>query len=406
MRLLLLAAAALVCAAQDFAHRGFFETRFVSYPQAARNDRGRLVGASLLRYEASYKLSQGWRLAGGIDARTDTHHEVERTWRLSWQDRGIRRPAFSVRRLSAAYGRGPLTLELGKQFIRWGKADILNPTDRFAPRDFLDVVDNDFLGVTAARLTYGTQADALDLVWAPRFTPSRTPLFNQRWVVLPENIPAALRFRDAGARYPGGPQFGARWNHIGAGLEYSLSFYEGFNHLPLFDVRVDPREFRVDFERFYPRMRMYGGDAAIPLRWATLKGEAAWFTTSTPQADEYVLYVIQLEKQAGEWFLVGGYAGEKVTRARMPVDFAPDRGLSRAFLGRAGYTIDVNRSIAFEAAVRQNGKGIWLKSEYSQAFGQHWRATFAFTVIRGAAEDFLGQYRRNSHGILTLRYSF
>ena len=42
--------------------------------------------------------------------------------------------------------RGPITVVAGKQFIRWGKADILNPTDRFAPRDFMEVVDNEFLG--------------------------------------------------------------------------------------------------------------------------------------------------------------------------------------------------------------------------------------------------------------------
>ena len=103
---------------------------------------------------------------------------------------------------------------------------------------------------------------------------------------------------------------------------------------------------------------------------------------------------------------MGGYAGQWSSRTPRGLDFAPDRGLARAFLGRASYTIDTNRRLAFEAAVRQNGKGVWLKSEYSQAFGQHWRATAGFTVIRGNAEDFLGQYRRNSHAILALRYSF
>jgi len=56
--------------------------------------------------------------------------------------------------------------------------------------------------------------------------------------------------------------------------------------------------------------------------------------------------------------------------------------------------------------VRQNGKGVWAKLEYSQAFGQHWRATAGFGLIRGEADDFLGQYRRNSHIILMARYSF
>ncbi len=35
-------------------------------------------------------------------------------------------------------------------FIRWGRADILNPTDRFAPRDFMNVIDPDFLPVLAS----------------------------------------------------------------------------------------------------------------------------------------------------------------------------------------------------------------------------------------------------------------
>ncbi|MBI3698602.1 MAG: hypothetical protein HY238_27645, partial [Acidobacteria bacterium] len=65
-----------------------------------------------------------------------------------------------------------------------------------------------------------------------------------------------------------------------------------------------------------------------------------------------------------------------------------------------------NRSVAFEAAVRQNGRGLWTKLEYTEAFGQHWRATAGFTWIHGDSEDFLGQYHRNSHAILALRYSF
>jgi len=174
----------------------------------------------------------------------------------------------------------------------------------------------------------------------------------------------------------------------------------------LFEGSLLPSPPRVEFRRFYPKLRLYGGDFALPLRWLTLKGEAAWFTSGSPQADEYVQYVIQLERQAGEWFLVGGYAGEAVTLKRSPLDFAPDRGLTGAFLGRAGYTIDARRSLAFEAAARRTGDGLWLKFEYSHLLGRHWRATAGFTLVRGSPDDFLGQYRRNSHALLALRYSF
>ena len=111
------------------------------------------------------------------------------------------------------------------------------------------MVDNEFLAVTAARATYGTQSDTLDLVYQPRLTPSRIPLLNQRWAVLPPGIPIV----EGPPEYPGGAQFGARWNHIGTAAEYSLSFYDGYDHLPLFAFPV---------HRYYPSMRMYGGDCS------------------------------------------------------------------------------------------------------------------------------------------------
>ena len=95
-----------------------------------------------------------------------------------------------------------------------------------------------------------------------------------------------------------------------------------------------------------------------------------------------------------------------MTRRRSLLEFAPDRGLARAILARSAYTIDPNRSVSVEAVLRQNGKGMWLKGEYSQAFGSHWRTYGGVAWIRGDAADFLGQYRRNSHVYLVFRYSF
>jgi hypothetical protein len=195
-------------------------------------------------------------------------------------------------------------------------------------------------------------------------------------------------------------------SHIGKAYEASLAFFDGFNHLPLLEGRFSYPPPAAEVQRFYPTLRMYGGDTGVPLRWFTVKAEAAYFTTRTSQADEYVLYVVQLERQSGEWSFVGGYAGQAVTENRSRIDFSPDRGLTRAFLARASYTIDARRSLALDTAIRQNGAGVWTRLEYSQLLGQHWRATTGFTWIRGESGDFLGQYRRNSHAILALRYSF
>jgi hypothetical protein len=390
---------------QSFEQRGFIENRTVVYPQTAPNDSGHVVDDLLFHEEASYKFAPWLTVSGGFDARTDSHRQTARDGVVDADDRSIQRPDFSIRRLSATIHRGKVTAEIGRQLIRWGKTDILNPTDRFAPKDYLSsVVDTDFLGVTAARVTYESGGNTVDLVWQPWFTPSRTPLLNQRWTALPPQA-AGVSIVDAGARYPGGSQVGARWNHVGSGYEYSLCFFDGYQNLPSFDALLTPLTASVALTRTYPDLRLYGGDVAVPLPWVTVKGEAAYFTSSTPGAEEYALYVIQLERQVKEWSFVGGYAGSVVTRdAASPLQFAPDRGFAKSFVGRAGLTIDANRSLAMETAVRAEGS--FVRFEYSQLFGQHWRATGGIAWIRGDMNDFLGEYRRNSYGSLAIRYSF
>lgn len=404
-RALLPALISLPCLGQNFTERGFIEADLNLYPQTAPNDSGQAVNVSWLRYEASYRALPWLRLAGSFDANFDTHEEVDRSAHLDWQDRSPRRPALSAREFSATITKGKLTAVFGKQFIRWGKADLLNPTDRFAPKDFLTVTDPDFLAVLAARVTYDTGTDSFDFVWQPRFTPSRTPLINERWTVLPA---AAEDFAllDLGSQFPGRSSFGARWNHIGAGYELSASFYDGFNYLPDFQFAVNLLTRAIEFVRTYPELRLYGAGAAVPLRWVTWKTEAAYYTSPNREQDNYLIYVLQLERQIKELSIVAGYAGSVITGRTPTLQFSPELGFTRAMLAHAQYTIDTNRSLAADAAVRQNGRGSWLRAEYSQAFGQHWRATAGYTWIRGSDNDFLGQFHRNSFALLALRYSF
>jgi hypothetical protein len=331
---------------------------------------------------------------------------VDDSWSLDWSDRGILRPRLSVRRASATISKNWLTLDVGKQFIRWGKTDIVTPTDRFAPRDFINVVDANFLAVTGVRaVARANDANSLEAVWVPRLTPSRLPLLGQRWSPVDPGVPVVVVGEGV---LPDGAQIGVRWSHVGP-IEYSASFFDGFNHLPTFNVRpqpvpIDDSTMAVAIERIYPAIRSYGADVAVPTRWFTVKGETAYFTSVV--ADEYLLFVVQVERQTGEWVFVGGYAGEAVTVRRAQLVFAPDRGLTDAFVGRASFTIDTNRSMAVETAIRQNLQGEYVKTEFSQAHGQHWRVTIAGIFIGGAPDDFLGQYSSNSHVSLVLRYSF
>jgi hypothetical protein len=393
---------------QVVSQRGLAEWDAELFAQKAPNDSTQAVADFVLREELFVKPIPWAQFAVGADLRLNSHDQVEDDWQVDVSDRGVRRPRISLRRATATLAYRKITLDVGKQFIRWGRTDILNPTDRFAPRDYLNVVNTEFLPVTGVRASArATDRDSFELVWLPRFTPSRIPLLDQRWTAVPAG-PPLLQIVDAGAVFPTGSQTGVRWSHVGDRVEYSLSFFDGFNHLPNIDESVKPDTLlpEIDIMKRYPAIRSYGADLAVPTRWLTVKGEMAYFTSPSPVTDEYVLYVIEVERQTGEWVLIGGYAGEAVTVQRASLSFAPDRGLTKSVIGRASYTIDPRRNLAFETAVRQNLAGAYGKAEYSQTFGQHWRVTCAGVIIGGDLDDFLGQYRRNSHLSLVLRYSF
>jgi hypothetical protein len=399
--------ASLSLCGQTFEQKGLIEADFFGFPQTAPNDSGHFVGNFLFRWDASYQPSPWFTLSGGLEAETDTHHETDRALRFDTLDRGILRPAFALRSLKVTLHKGHFTADIGKQFIHWGQVDIINPTDRFAPRDYVNVVDNNVLGVYAARVNAEYKGTSVDLVWTPIFTPARMPLINQRWALLPQGVPPQIE--NAGTVFPGGGQYGARINHIGHGYEVSASIFEGYNYFPLLIPEQSSQTLLV--QRFYPKIRTYGTDAAIPMRFVTLKTEAAWIDSretslNAPRSDSYVLWVAQLERQIRQWVIAAGYAGQTVFVHRDPIYFDLDRGLTQSFLAKAVYNLDAPTSFSIETATRQNGRGTWITAEYSRELASHWRAILGATIIAGNRNDFLGEYHRNSFGVVRIRYSF
>lgn len=392
--------------AQHVSQRGFGEVRAAAFPLDTPTDDTAVVTEYLLRYEASTRPWPWLRVTAAADVRADSNGWTTMAWEPSLDDRSDRRPRLAVRRLDASVTRGALTIDIGKQFVRWGKTDILNPTDRFAPRDYLNVFDTDLLAVTGVRAILERGSDTLDVVWVPALTPSRLPLPGRRWAPQAD-VPAGVTVVDAGRSLPRGGQAGARWSHVGTGVEWSVSGYRGFQHLPTLETIVDPTAWppTINAALTFPKIWMVGSDAAIPLSALTLKGEAACFGGGR-RADPYCQFVLQAERQAGEWSLVAGYAGEVARGRREPDTFSPERGLAQTFMGKAGYTIDANRSLAVEGATRQSLDGSWVRAEYSQASGRHVRVTLSGSWIRGDPGNFFGRYRRNSHIATTVRYSF
>ena len=104
--------------------------------------------------------------------------------------------------------------------------------------------------------------------------------------------------------------------------------------------------------------------------------------------------------------MAGGYAGEVRHEPASSADGLPrprhDQGAHRTRVVHDRSEPERGR----RERRAQNRDGMYVKAEYSQARGDHWRTTIAMAYLGGQADDFLGQYRRNSHVVLSLRYSF
>jgi hypothetical protein len=397
--------AAILVHAQEFSQRGFVAVSGTFYPETFPIDSTRAIGGILAQYEPKWQPKPWLTVNASFNLGADSHQQFARNLHFDWEDRSLQRAAFSIRQLAAAFTKANFTITLGKQFIRWGEADFLNPTDRFAPTDLLNLAEQEVLPVTAARAAYTRGDNTFNVVWQPEFTPARIPLINQRWTFLP---PAYYSFaiEDQGALFPGRSSFGARWSHSGATYEYSLSFYDGFNYFPDFNVHVDTATSHLTYTRVYPALRLYGGDLTAPLSLCTFKAEGGYYTSSTKNQDEYVLYLLELERQIHETHITFGYAGEVVTAHGDALQYLGERGFARGLISHVLYTLDSNRALTLDAFLRQNGASSVVSPAYSQSFRDHWRATVGFTWLRGEANDFLGQYHRNSFVNTELRYSF
>ncbi|HET9832341.1 MAG TPA: hypothetical protein VFP91_11545, partial [Vicinamibacterales bacterium] len=106
-------------AAQTVSQRGFVEGSDTVFAHVVPNDQARQVVDALYREEIFVKPKPWLQFAGGLDFRANTHSQIDTRWRLDLDDRTILRPAAAMRRLAVTVSTKYVTVDVGKQFIRW-----------------------------------------------------------------------------------------------------------------------------------------------------------------------------------------------------------------------------------------------------------------------------------------------
>lgn len=154
------------------------------------------------------------------------------------------------------------SLRLGRQLIAWGRADRINPTDYFSPRDFTLLVpedDEQRRGIDAALAQYHlNDSNRLSLVIA-RFEPHRMPQG-----LLPAGIERSAEPDDA--------EVAVKYDHIGNFLDWSISYYDGYDRFSRYRLFQNANELpRIHAD--YELLNTWGFDAAAAVGSWTLRTE-------------------------------------------------------------------------------------------------------------------------------------
>jgi hypothetical protein len=347
--------------------------------------------------------------------------------RLQIPETDPHRSVLSLKEATVKLRGGPVEVTLGKQVFAWGTADAYNPTDNLSPYDYMDVLDNEKIGVYAAAGRFDLGPASLTLVVIPFFTPSRLPLLTSRWTPpLPEDLAVVLDDRQLPGRDLDNMQYAGRLRGTLGGWDLSVSYFDGFDTSPTLRVStagtadggVVPRVTPV-----FPRTRFAGFDFSTTVRQLEVHGESA-FVFADRDADDRFQAIAGInytwDSIGLSWLdqitLVLEYVRAVTLRSREPPAVA-ESGLLASRTFRSGFNnagvARLHLKLSEDTFLKLTGIG-----DFSQAFNYYaqikltHRFSDAFHLeggldfLAGPADTFWGRWRDNDRFFLLLKYLF
>jgi hypothetical protein len=239
---------------------------------------GTSVNAHLrMTYMGSSRDLDRDRDAVSATAHLKVRHELSERDRLELEGRTtltkIESDTEESLRLISAFAsirRGDLDFRIGQQRVRWGKADVVNPTDYFTPTDFrapLPLEEDRYLSIAALRADWRVDDErTVSLVIQPGFVRSE----------LPRTPPVAgVRVVEDRPRGEENPQVGVRFLHTGASVDWSVSAFSGYSNLPAASATLDASTGGLHWLQHHPRVLGVGADVAAALGPWNLRAEAS-----------------------------------------------------------------------------------------------------------------------------------
>ncbi len=224
-----------------------------------------------------------------------------------------------------------MDFRVGVQKFAWGRLDEMNPTDNLNTEDLTEGGTNDEverkIGVPSLKMNGYSDLANVELGWVPVYVPYRLPQPDERWfpgVLKPAtvinsgtavgDVPVKTIYQDIDLPPVtlSNSEVGVRISKYIEGWDVSLSYFSGYDMMPVMDAPVDltvvmedplALDYSISAEAtMVPqinRMSVYGFDFTTTVSSFTLRGEYAYFKGKyySQKLDSVLKQAVTKEKQ-------------------------------------------------------------------------------------------------------------
>lgn len=314
--------------------------------------------------------------------------------------------------------KGPFNFRLGKQAIRWGKSDEVNPTDNFTPEIWNEFLNFDRadrkLPVPMAKIDYFfKEFYGLEFIWLPYYVPSRIAIADSDWE------PYTLRYYHAlgvpvNEKRPAEnlthPVAALRLKRNGINWDWTVSYAYHYDELPaayLTPVGVDLKT---------NREHTVGSSFATNVGKVGVRGEGAYiihdtFATYAPTDSDLVVRKdnLQIVLGADYTFKNDIYANVQYLLTWIP-HHTPDMYMSQwdnsvIYTASRKFYHDLLK-LGISGRIYFTAYDLYIKSYGEYDVSDAVKVTLAWERFYGRLINNFGQYRDNEQISLKVKYSF
>ena len=307
------------------------------------------------------------------------------------------------------YQKDKLRIRIGKQIINWSVTDTISPSDNISPRDYMEIVRWERIGVPAINIRYGGDT-FIEGIYTPFFTPSKLPKLGGRW---DRDLPVGLRSVEQDVPGKDRGQFALRVGTNFKGFDLTASYFNGYSYSPSYRLERDGQ--MTDVIPFYVPLEAYTIGAAKSWKGFTFRGEVGYFQQNGD--DNFIQYVIGADREftglvgkTDSFYFLLQYANEIKTRSKneLPFDTIDFRRVfNNAIMAKAKYApSDSSRwEYKLEGTYNFTDHDIYVQPAAAWKY-KSFQVEGGLNMFFGPSSTFFGGYKKNDHLYLKTTYNF